>query len=810
MPFYIDIVLPLPVPQAFTYRCPDTLSSLVVPGARVLVPFHNKKMTGYVIGLSASPPKDVRDILDVLDDEPALDAHLLELTRWISQYYLCSWGEAIRNALPASLSIESKRILVYAQKHGESLFDDTLDLTNPRARLLKILKERQRLSVEALKQRAGRMANFNAHVNQLIRSGDIRLELETTTAGKARLEKTIRLIIDEDAVAEKMSEFKFKAPKRADCLEFLAIQKQPIPLRKLNEAGFNGAIAKWLVAHELAAYGQQEIFRDPLAAEDYSESSGGSLTADQQTVLNHAKEAIGQNRFEVMLLHGITGSGKTRVYIEACQFARQQGKQALVLVPEIALTPQMIQRFKAAFADRVSVWHSHLSEGERFDVWQRVRHGAYDVMIGTRSAVFMPLRQLGLIVVDEEHETSFKQDSAPRYHGRDVAIMRARMLNAPCLLGSATPALESYHNARQNRYTLLELPVRVADRPLPAVEIIDMRRQPAISRITPILKQKIEERLERREGIILFLNRRGFSTFVLCMDCGYSFDCVNCHVTLTYHAVTAQIKCHYCNYTRPAPKNCPKCAGFHLSFRGAGTQRVEDEVQQLFPRARVLRLDMDATTTKGAHRRILDEFRLGLADILLGTQMVAKGLDFPHVTLVGVISADVSLNLPDFRAAERTFQLLTQVAGRAGRGDKKGEVIIQTYAPNHYAILTAKTHDYQSFYNREIKERRDLGFPPFCRIMNLQITSSSETRAIEIAEELSQILRGLNHPAIADILGPAPALISKIKGQYRWHLLLKSDNSLELRRLIYAAVLPLNARHQDVNVVINIDPLGMW
>ncbi len=385
--------------------------------------------------------------------------------------------------------------------------------------------------------------------------------------------------------------------------------------------------------------------------------------------------------------------------------------------------------------------------------------------------------------------------------------MRAKMLNAVCLLGSATPSLESFYNAKQERYSLLELPERIAERPLPKVNIIDMRRQAVIGRISKILNQKIEDRLAAREGIILFLNRRGFSTFVLCQDCGYVFDCINCHVTLTYHAATSQVKCHYCNYTKPVPKKCPHCGGFHLSYRGSGTQRIEDEVQRLFPKARVLRLDVDTTTSRGSHRKILGQFQHGLADILLGTQMVAKGLDFPHVTLVGVISADLSLNIADFRAAERTFQLLTQVAGRAGRGDKKGEVLIQTYAPNHYAILAARTHDYHSFYNREIKERSGLAYPPFTRIILILISAANESDVIGAAEEINRVIRQLSHPSISDILGPAPAPISKIQGKYRWQIFIKSDNNIELRRMIYEAIFPINAKHENVNVTINVDPV---
>lgn len=811
MNLYAEIALPLPLPQLFTYRCPPIFHENIQPGMRVLVPFTNKKMTGYVIELvTTTKVENLKDIIDLLDAEPALDAHLLELTRWISNYYLCAWGEAIRNALPVGPNLTSKQILSYNPKPSMLLFENTLDKTRPLGRMLSIMQERQHLSVHALRRLMGKTEGFNNLLGKLIQSGDVTVSHQVTkSAPRKQLQKAVNLVVDNDEATERMAEFPKQAIKRASCLEFLLSKGEPVLLTVLDKAGFNSSIARWLVDNNLAEYCYLEVFRDPLDDDAQPFDLAKTLTADQQSVFNGIKAAVDQGAFQTMLVHGVTGSGKTRVYIEACEYVRRLGKQALVLVPEIALTPQMIHRFQAMFQDRVGVWHSRLSEGERYDIWRRVRDGAYDVMIGTRSALFLPLKKLGFIVVDEEHEHSFKQDTSPRYQGRDVAIMRAKLLNAVCVLGSATPSLESYYNAQQKRYTLLELPKRIADRPMPPVNIIDMRSQPFSSRISPILRQKIQTRLDNREGIILFLNRRGYSTLVMCYDCGYSFDCINCHVTLTYHAVGKHVKCHYCNYTKSAPERCQNCGSFHLSYRGSGTQRIEDEVQRLFPAARILRLDVDAAARKRAHGQILKEFKNGLADILLGTQMVAKGLDFPHVTLVGVVSADISLNLPDFRSAERTFQLITQVAGRAGRGEKGGEVVVQTFSPHHYAILTARTHDYHSFYNREIRERQELGYPPFNRVICVLITSVNETQVIQVAEVINQELRKISHPSLVDVLGPAPAPISKIKGKFRWQIFIKSDNHIELRRKIYEVVIPINARHEDVGVVVNVDPVGL-
>lgn len=807
---FVDVALPLPLPQLFTYRCPTPLQAHIQVGKRVMVPFINKKITGYVVKINDRCDLDkVRDVVDVLDAEPVLDTHMLELTRWISRYYLCAWGEATRNALPGELFLSSKQVLHY-HPPDNPLLEATIDTNHPRGRMIEIIQQSQRITVEGLKRRMGRTPDFTALLNQLLESGEVSIAIESPeTKLPIQHEKTIELTLDPVEAADKVDEFARRAPKRSACIEYLLARNRPVALSELREAGYSTQIARWLVENGLAVYGQREVFRDPLQDEESDYAVAEHLSAEQRTAFQPIQAALDQNQYRTFLLHGVTGSGKTRLYLEACQYVVRRGQQALVLVPEIALTPQMVHRFQAVFKDRVGLWHSNLSDGERFDIWRRARSGDYDVMIGTRSAIFSPLSNLRLIIVDEEHETSFKQDTTPRYHGRDVAVMRARMLNAVCILGSATPSLETYHNARLGRYQLLELPSRIAARPLPQVTVVDMRSQLISGRISKVLAQKVEERLAVREGIILFLNRRGYSTFVLCQDCGYVFECVNCHVTLTYHAAASQVKCHYCNYTKPAPRRCSHCGGFHLNFRGTGTQRIEDEVQRAFPAARILRLDVDTTRGRGSHRKILDQFKNGLADILLGTQMVAKGLDFAHVTLVGVVSADISLNLPDFRAAERTFQLLTQVAGRAGRGDKRGEVLVQTYAPQHYAILTARNHDYVSFYNREIRERQELAYPPFTRIINILISATNESQVITVAEELNQAIRSIAHPSISDVLGPAPAPISKIKGKYRWQIMIKSDNNTELRRQIYETIYPINATYDYVAVTINVDPMGL-
>ena len=809
MACYLEVAVSLPLPQTFTYFCPDELTDFVKMGTKVLVPFAKSKMTGCVVEIKteSSYPK-TKSILDILDPELMLDKHLLDLTKWLSQYYLCSWGEAIFNALPAGLDQSIDKYVTFHPTGNYELFELPFDPNYPKTSLLKIIKDHKRINIKKLKQLYHGRKTFYHYLNQLILKGEVILdEEETAPSVKIRYNKTIQLIQPEENALENLEKL---TKKQAGCLELLIAADAPVLVKELNARGYSNHVLNNLVSKKIAAYGKIESYRDPVSDEKTAESGLFHLTDDQQKIINQVQEKLDQQKYHTFLLHGITGSGKTRVYIELCKKVIATGKQALMLVPEIALTPQMIYFFHTHFSNRIGLWHSRLSVGERYDTWRRCIRGEYDVMIGTRSAIFSPLANLGLIIVDEEHEHTYKQDTVPRYNGRDVAVMRAKMLNIVCLLGSATPSLESHYNAMNRRYDLLELPVRIAQRALPTVAIIDMRKEPHHLRISKTLAEKIEERLTRQEGIILFLNRRGFSTYVFCCECGYTYTCEHCHVTLTYHSATHQLKCHYCDYTRKPPLICDGCGSAHLSYRGSGTQRIEDEIQRQFKTARILRMDVDSTSRKGSHKKILEEFRQGLANILVGTQMVAKGLDFPHVTLVGVISADVSLNFPDFRAAERTFQLLTQVAGRAGRGNKPGEVVIQTYSPNHYAVMAAKNHDYPYFSQQEIKNREELAYPPFTRLIGIIVSGKNEKDVIRVIQELRLILNSLQLPGISDVLGPAPAPISKIKDMYRWLIIIKSDNNNELRCMVYEQINALQAKYASIlKITINVDPYGL-
>jgi primosomal protein N' (replication factor Y) len=508
------------------------------------------------------------------------------------------------------------------------------------------------------------------------------------------------------------------------------------------------------------------------------------------------------------LLYGVTASGKTEVFLHAIAEVMAQGRQAIVLMPEISLTAQAIGIYRARFGDRVAILHSALSTGERWDECARVSSGEAAVIIGARSALFAPTRALGLIVIDEEHETSYKQEQAPRYHARDVALKRGELNSCPVVLASATPAVESFYLAEAGRHRLLRLPTRVEDRPMPSVRVVDLRgaaRHPAI--FSGPLRQGIAERLQAGEQAILFLNRRGYATFLLCPACGHSVRCADCGVALTFYQQDNRIRCHHCGLSLHAPDTCAKCGGRQFSFSGFGTERVESELMRLFPQARPGRMDRDTTAGKGAHLRIVSSFREAETNILIGTQMVAKGFDFPGVTLVGVISADTALNLPDFRAGERTFQLLTQVAGRSGRGEKEGEVVVQTYQPEHYAVLAAAEQDYEAFYRQEIEMRRELGYPPFSQLANLVFTSESKLEAESRAAAVAQLITASDPAGEVAVLGPAPAPLERLRGRYRWHLLVRGPEGIVQPTL--RAALAAAPEWPQGSMVVDVDPVSL-
>jgi primosomal protein N' (replication factor Y) len=537
-----------------------------------------------------------------------------------------------------------------------------------------------------------------------------------------------------------------------------------------------------------------------------------SLSPQQRQVLNLIKKSIEKRRHEIFLLYGITASGKTEVYLQAIASVLAQGKSSIVLVPEISLTPQTVERFRSRFGKKVALMHSRLLARQKTAYWQMIRKGQAQIVIGPRSAIFAPVKDLGLIVIDEEHETAYKQqDTTPRYHAREVAIMRARLTQSTVILGSATPSLESFYNACKGRFKLLCLPARVTKRNLPQVEIVDMRKEITLRRrrvniFSRTLEAEMRQVMQNKEQAILFLNRRGFATFISCTKCGYVAKCKRCNVSLTHHYATKKLNCHYCNYQVEPPQICPQCNSNYLNYFGLGTEKVESEMHRLFPQAQIARLDTDVTVKRNAHVKILNDFKTGKIDILIGTQMVAKGLDFPRVSLVGVISADTALNLPDFRSGERTFNLLTQVAGRAGRGQCEGKVVIQTYVPAHYAIVASTTHDYFQFYKREIKSRRALKLPPYIHLVILTLRGRSQKKVEEIADDLSANLKKKKASKSIQILGPAPDVVSRVRGNYRWNVMLKGSSGQRLVQLLRKTIDDFR-RYKGAILSIDVDPL---
>ncbi|PIU41109.1 MAG: primosomal protein N' [Candidatus Omnitrophica bacterium CG07_land_8_20_14_0_80_42_15] len=537
-----------------------------------------------------------------------------------------------------------------------------------------------------------------------------------------------------------------------------------------------------------------------------------TLTGEQEEALAAILKSLEGNKHTTFLLHGITASGKTEIYLRVIKRALELGRSSIVLVPEISLTPQTVERFKSRFGDNIAVLHSKLSEGMRFHEWERIKSGEVKIVVGARSAIFSPVKNLGTIILDEEHETSYKQEEAPRYHAREVAQMRSEIAECPLILGTATPSMESYYKAEKGEFKLLELTKRIDNMVLPKVTIVDMKKElhetRKIAVFSRLLKNKIEEAAQKNEQVILFLNRRGFSTFVNCKKCGFVAKCSKCDSVMVYHFATQKLTCHWCNSSMLPPKICPSCQGNYISYFGLGTEKVEEELRHMLPYTRIERMDTDSTAKKGSHARILGDFKRGIIKVLIGTQMIAKGLDFPNVTLVGVISADTGLNLPDFRASERTFCLLTQVAGRAGRGELGGEVVIQTYAPEHYAVASSMKHDYQGFYAKEIESRRELGLPPFYHMARITLQGRNNAYALDAAEKLSSAIRESFKDKHIFVLGPVPAIVSKLRGRYRWNIMIKGKDPFRLNECL-KKILSNYKIVKGVGAIVDVDPLTM-
>jgi len=660
---YANVVLGLPIEGPFTYKLPDGLIDKACAGKRAWVPFGSRRLIGYIVEIvDNTKVKNIKDIYSIIDENPVLSEDLLKIAKWISDYYFCSWGEAVEAALPSTL------------KKGKS------------------------------------------HM---------------------------------------------RPPQ--------------------------------------------------LEPEDYIEPTEHlPPTEEQGKALKTVWHDIEKNKHNVYLLHGVTGSGKTEVYLQAIAKALDKKKTSIVLVPEISLTPQAIERFKARFKEHVAVLHSHLTQAQRFSEWNKIKSGESSIVVGARSAVFAPVKNLGLIVVDEEHEASYKQQDAPRYHARDVAVKRAYLNDAVVILGSATPSLESYYNARSGSYKFLNLTKRTQARPLPGVQVIDMRHYMNNSRRQAMLSRPLQEAiksaLDKKEQAILFLNRRGFATFMNCRKCGFVIKCKHCEVSLTYHFQSGELVCHWCGFKQKPPNICPKCSSSYINYFGTGTEKVESEISRLFVSARVNRMDTDATSKRGSHKMILDGFKSGHTQLLVGTQMIAKGLDFPGVTLVGVVSADSTLHIPDFRSGERTFSLLTQVSGRAGRGSIIGKVLVQTFTPEHYAITLAAKHDYVGFFEKEIELRKELKLPPYSHIVKITFRSKSSAKAFESASKLAAKLTEKKDKNIFSVAGPAVSWMSRLRKEYRWDVILKAKHAEDAVNLLRRALSGFK-KASTVKMAVDVDPL---
>ncbi len=799
---FCDVSVPAPLDQPFTYSLPETLRHRVRPGSRLIVPFGPRKLTGVILRChDERPAVATRDALRLLDAEPVLDAELMALGRWIAAYYCAPLGEVLRGMLPLAAEIRRGKVWSLTDAGRDAARQLLLDSSpeDPVAQILRRLEKRP--------LNAGYLAKSMPLAEKAIRSLERKgfIVAEQVDADRDPLRSpSERLRIE---LATRGADAKLTKPER-ELRAFLELHPGSHNLKDLEDAVKNASAA----ARSLARKGLVSLKPEPVAINAGPLRVRHDLNDAQQAAFEPVRDAIRAREFRSYLLHGVTGSGKTEVYLNSIDVALAEGRSAILMVPEIALTPQMAGQFFSRFGDRVAILHSAFTDVERSEQWRRIRSGAASVVVGTRSGVFAPVRNLGLIVVDEEHDGSYKQEETPRYNGRDVAIVRAQGSKACVLLGSATPSLESRYNAERGKYTLLELPGRIEARPMPKVDLIDMRQEFLETRKQATFSRKLMEaigaRLDNGEQTIVLLNRRGFSSFVACRACGERVNCINCSLTLTYHKRDRRLLCHYCGYAEKVPSVCPKCQNEHIYFLGLGSERVEEELHQAFPRARITRLDRDSVTGKRQYETILQQFREGSYDILVGTQMIAKGHDIPNVTLVGVVSADIGLGMPDFRAAERTFQLLTQVAGRAGRGSVPGIVLIQTINPDHYAVRLAAAQDYQAFYEKELNFRRMMHYPPFAAMANILVRSEKKELAMRMSSDLGHRL--IPPPEKLRVLGPAEAPVPRLKAEYRYQFLIKAASRKALNETLQGVRnYALENKWGATALVIDVDPLSL-
>ena len=797
---YTHVAVPIPGEEYYTYSLPERLKEGIELGKRVLVPFRNRRMIGFIVGFTdAAPEFKLRDVLDILDEEPLFNERRLEFLKWVSEYYITSLGIVLKAAHPGGLGVSVKRMIRLTDEGSAALLQERF--TEHERHVLSTIEN----SGEITSQRLFNLIRntSNELLNSLRRRGLVSFDYELRSDPKVKTRK----VIAPKAGASLLSPILARKHAKVDILEYV-ITHGKVPLEDLKDIFGNvGAHIPWLEEKEFISIEHEEVARDPFADIAVQEDSPPTLSPDQKNALKKISDSISKDTYSPFLLHGVTGSGKTEVYLRAISEVIEKGKQALVLVPEISLTPQLVKRFRARFGKKVAVIHSALSDGERFDAWRQASKGEVDVVIGARSAIYAPFNNIGIIVVDEEHESSYKQEEAPSYNARDLALVLGKMSGSVVLLGSATPSLESYYNVQKHKIEYLSLPLRVEDKPLPEVLVADMKLEDATV-LSTVLKSAVQENFENKKQTILFLNRRGFSTLIICPECGDTLKCPNCSVTLTYHAREDTVKCHLCGLSEKMKPECGEC-GADLRGLGIGTQKVEEELRALLPGAAIARMDRDSVAGKTKLLNLYGRLERGEVDVLIGTQMVAKGHDLPGVTLVGVISADISLGIPDFRSGERTFQLVTQVAGRAGRGSDPGRVIVQTFNPEHPSITHALRQDSTGFLKEEIKLREELSYPPYSRLVNIRFTGIKELETKGVAGTSGDIARRLASKAPSgaiDILGPSPCPISKMSNRYRFQMLIKSESPSVIHGFSKKLISLITKDSGAVRISLDVDP----
>lgn len=795
------VVVDVPANQTdrhFDYLIPTEWENqnFIKPGMRVVVPFGPRKVQGFVTAIvEHTEVEKIRKLDSVLDLTPVLTPELLELGEWLAEKTLCFLITAYQAMLPAAMKVKYRKELQI--KHYSHINNQ----------MLYPVMNKDVIPWEEIEKNK----KIFPLIQKEIQNGNIEVIYRVEDRAKQKKVKVIFSVVSKNELLKIFDSMPGQATKQKEIIDHFIHDPNEIELQELltilgiTVAPINSLINKGILKHKY-----KEVYRDPYEDKTFKKTEPMVLTVDQTKAIKPILTHIENGLHAVFLMYGITGSGKTEVYLQAIDSVLQKGKEAIMLVPEISLTPMMVERFKGRFGSEVAVLHSGLSKGEKYDEWRKIQRKEVRVVVGARSAIFAPFENLGIIIIDEEHETSYKQEENPRYHAKDVAIRRGQIHQCPVILGSATPSLESYARAQKNVYQLLPLKQRINARKLPSVDIIDMReelRNGNRSMFSITLLDKLKNRIEKGEQSVLFLNRRGFSTFVMCRDCGYVLNCPHCDISLTYHKRDYKLKCHYCGYESHLPSTCPECTSEHIRFFGTGTQKVEEELAKIMPEARVIRMDVDTTSRKGSHEKLLQAFGNKQADILLGTQMIAKGLDFPDVTFVGILAADSMLHIPDFRASEKTFQLITQVSGRAGRHELPGEVVIQTYSPEHYSIELAAIPDYESYYSREMMLRKAHQYPPFYYLTLVTVSHPELMKVVNITEKITQFLsEKLTNQSI--ILGPVASPIPRIKDRYRYQCMIKYKDEPKLGKALQTLIHQYQQEmiRNDLQISIDMNP----